>query len=148
MKGIVKMEPVVLRFTGAASGCAVTSIFIQRLRAGHRESQEKFWAKIGVSQSGGSRYENGQRPLPKPIIALINELQRRRDTGNSKKFNFREYSGTACQRMRTRRGLNQTEFWEKIGVTQSGGSRYENGANMPPWVTACLNLVYPRAGRR
>lgn len=23
--------------------------------------------------------------------------------------------------------LNQQEFWEKVGITQSGGSRYENG---------------------
>ena len=23
--------------------------------------------------------------------------------------------------------LNQTEFWERVGITQSGGSRYENG---------------------
>lgn len=28
-------------------------------------------------------------------------------------------------------GANQSEFWTKFGVTQSGGSRYESGRNMP-----------------
>jgi transcriptional regulator with XRE-family HTH domain len=28
-------------------------------------------------------------------------------------------------------GMNQTEFWSKFGVTQSGGSRYESGRHMP-----------------
>lgn len=28
-------------------------------------------------------------------------------------------------------GANQSEFWSKFGVTQSGGSRYEGGRNMP-----------------
>lgn len=28
-------------------------------------------------------------------------------------------------------GLNQSAFWSRFGVTQSGGSRYESGRNMP-----------------
>ena len=28
-------------------------------------------------------------------------------------------------------GVNQSEFWMKFGVTQSGGSRYESGRNIP-----------------
>lgn len=28
-------------------------------------------------------------------------------------------------------GINQSEFWSKFGVTQSGGSRYEAGRSMP-----------------
>lgn len=32
---------------------------------------------------------------------------------------------------RTYRGeVNQANFWNKFGVTQSGGSRYENGRDM------------------
>lgn len=27
--------------------------------------------------------------------------------------------------------MNQSEFWSRYGVTQSGGSRYESGRNMP-----------------
>jgi len=33
--------------------------------------------------------------------------------------------------IRRKLSLNQSEFWGKIGVTQSGGSRYESGRNMP-----------------
>ena len=29
--------------------------------------------------------------------------------------------------IRRKLGLNQQQFWSKIGVTQSGGSRYESG---------------------
>ena len=28
-------------------------------------------------------------------------------------------------------GFNQSEFWSRFGVTQSGGSRYEGGRNLP-----------------
>ena len=27
--------------------------------------------------------------------------------------------------------LNQSEYWTRFGVTQSGGSRYESGRNIP-----------------
>ena len=32
---------------------------------------------------------------------------------------------------RKKEGLNQLEFWTRYGVTQSGGSRYESGRNIP-----------------
>jgi DNA-binding transcriptional regulator YiaG len=32
---------------------------------------------------------------------------------------------------RQKSNLNQTEFWKWYGVTQSGGSRYESGRNIP-----------------
>lgn len=44
--------------------------------------------------------------------------------------------------IRRRLGLNQQEFWTKIGVTQSGGSRYESGRNMPKPVRELLRLVH------
>ncbi len=28
-------------------------------------------------------------------------------------------------------GLNQSEYWKRVGVTQSGGSRYESGRAIP-----------------
>ena len=28
-------------------------------------------------------------------------------------------------------GLNQSEYWNRFGVTQSGGSRYESGRAIP-----------------
>lgn len=44
--------------------------------------------------------------------------------------------------IRRRLGLNQQEFWTRIGVTQSGGSRYESGRNMPKPVRELLRLVH------
>jgi DNA-binding transcriptional regulator YiaG len=39
-------------------------------------------------------------------------------------------------------GLSQAEFWSRIEVTQSGGSRYENGRTMPGPVRKLLRIVY------
>ncbi len=44
--------------------------------------------------------------------------------------------------IRRRLGLNQQEFWTRIGVTQSGGSRYETGRRMPKPVRELLRLVH------
>ena len=44
--------------------------------------------------------------------------------------------------IRRKLGLNQSEFWSKLGITQSGGSRYESGRDMPWAVGQLLRLVY------
>ncbi|MDS4014121.1 MAG: transcriptional regulator [Candidatus Accumulibacter sp.] len=44
--------------------------------------------------------------------------------------------------IRRRLGMNQQQFWSKLGVTQSGGSRYESGRNMPKPVRELLRLVH------
>ncbi|MDR2786865.1 MAG: transcriptional regulator [Candidatus Accumulibacter sp.] len=44
--------------------------------------------------------------------------------------------------IRHKLGLNQQQFWSKIGVTQSGGSRYESGRNMPRPVRELLRLAH------
>lgn len=44
--------------------------------------------------------------------------------------------------IRRKLGLNQQQFWSTIGVTQSGGSRYESGRNMPKPVRELLRLVH------
>lgn len=38
--------------------------------------------------------------------------------------------------------MTQTEFWERLGVTQSAGSRYESGAEMPRPTQELYRLVY------
>ncbi len=40
-----------------------------------------------------------------------------------------DFSNIAVARMKE--GLNQKDFWKRYGVTQSGGSRYESGRNIP-----------------
>ena len=42
--------------------------------------------------------------------------------------------------IRRKLGLNQHDFWSKVGVTQSGGSRYESGRNMPRPVRELVRL--------
>src|SRR5512138_233857 len=44
--------------------------------------------------------------------------------------------------IRRRLGMNQEQFWTQIGVTQSGGSRYESGREMPKPVRELLRLVH------
>jgi DNA-binding transcriptional regulator YiaG len=43
-----------------------------------------------------------------------------------KKLDFYDIAVT-----RQKSNLNQTGFWKRYGVTQSGGSRYESGRNIP-----------------
>lgn len=44
--------------------------------------------------------------------------------------------------LRVQLDLNQQEFWSAIGVTQSGGSRYENDRRIPKPVMELLRLRY------
>ena len=44
--------------------------------------------------------------------------------------------------IRRKLGMNQQQVWGMIGVTQSGGSRYESGRNMPRPVRELLRLVH------
>ncbi len=41
---------------------------------------------------------------------------------------------------RKKEGLNQKDFWTRYGVTQSGGSRYESGRNLPKPLAVLLWL--------
>lgn len=43
-----------------------------------------------------------------------------------KKLDFSDIGAT-----RNKESLNQKDFWARYGVTQSGGSRYESGHNIP-----------------
>jgi len=47
-----------------------------------------------------------------------------------------------AREIRRKLGLNQQQFWSALGVTQSGGSRYESGRSMPKPVRELLRLVH------
>ena len=49
---------------------------------------------------------------------------------------------TNPRQVRRNLGLNQEEFWNRIGVTQSGGSRYETGRDIPKPVQQLLRLIH------
>lgn len=57
-------------------------------------------------------------------------------------------NGSQAKELRMQRGLNQSEFWNRIGVTQSGGSRYESGRDMGKPVKILLNLCYSTPKKR
>ena len=44
--------------------------------------------------------------------------------------------------IRQKRGMNQSQFWQPLGVTQSGGSRYESGRNIPKPVRLLLAIAH------
>ena len=45
------------------------------------------------------------------------------------------------EEIRKSKGENQTEFWARFGITQSGGSRYEGGRS-PARPTQLLMALY------
>lgn len=49
---------------------------------------------------------------------------------------------TNPREIRRKLRMNQQEFWSRVGVTQSGGSRYESGRSMPKPVRELLRLVH------
>jgi len=51
-------------------------------------------------------------------------------------------AGKDAKLLRSRLGMNQSDFWSKISVTQSGGSRYESGRSLPKPVRVLLHLAY------
>ncbi len=47
-----------------------------------------------------------------------------------------------ARELRRKLGINQQQFWSKLGVTQSAGSRYESGRSMSRPVQQLLRLVH------
>ena len=56
----------------------------------------------------------------------------------------KEYTSRDLIQLRKKLGLNQSEFWKAINVTQSGGSRYERGRKAPDQVLLLVELVHER----
>jgi hypothetical protein len=51
-------------------------------------------------------------------------------------------NGSEALTLRHKLGLNQSDFWKRIFITQSCGSRYEAGRNISKSVLQLLNLAY------
>lgn len=51
-------------------------------------------------------------------------------------------SGKSVLELRKRLAMSQAVFWRHVGVTQSGGSRYESGRTPPKQVLWALHFVY------
>ena len=52
------------------------------------------------------------------------------------------YTGDDIVALRKKLNLNQSEFWHPLGVTQSGGSRYESGRSIPRPVQVLYVIAY------
>lgn len=60
----------------------------------------------------------------------------------NKKTNDTKANGIDVIATRQKLGINQLQFWGQIGVTQSGGSRYESGRKIPAAVQKLLTIAY------
>jgi DNA-binding XRE family transcriptional regulator len=66
MNGLEKNgEPVAINFKAISGNKA------RRYRKRKDESQEKFWGRVHVAQSTGSRFEDGTLPIPAQVCALL-----------------------------------------------------------------------------
>ena len=58
----------------------------------------------------------------------------------AKKAEIPTIPGADIAAFRKKSSLNQAEFWGPLGITQSGGSRYESGRKIPKPVMALVVL--------
>ena len=63
---------------------------------------------------------------------------------NKVAMNIKSIDGQRVLALRRRLGLNQYDFWVRLGVTQSGGSRYESGRRIPRPMLLLIELAYGR----
>ena len=57
-------------------------------------------------------------------------------------MNTKNFTAEQVLTLRKKLELNQTNFWNRIGITQSGGSRYESGRDIPAPVQTLLAIAY------
>jgi len=86
-----------------------------------------------------SRHISRFNPEPLPMTGLLSAVQ---EEITLKKAAKSLGNSDHPREIRHRRGLNQQQFWPLIGVTQSGGSRYESGRRMPKPVRELLRIVH------
>lgn len=55
---------------------------------------------------------------------------------------LKTYTGEEVRALRQKLNLNQSEFWAPFQTTQSGGSRYESGRDIPEPVQVLLNIAF------
>ena len=53
-----------------------------------------------------------------------------------------QINGAAACYLRNQAGKNQRDFWTSLGITQSGGSRYENSSKIPKPLRTLIFIQY------
>ena len=62
---------------------------------------------------------------------------------STKTSNGKITNGKKAQKLRQHLGMKQDEFWSRVGVTQSAGSRYETGSRrLPVPLQMLIELAY------
>ncbi len=59
-----------LQMTSRQFGLVITAEELRKFRRSRHESQGMFWARFGVTQSRGSRFEKGAE-IPRPVAILL-----------------------------------------------------------------------------
>lgn len=54
----------------------------------------------------------------------------------------KQITGSVARALREKSGKSQKEFWQSVGITQSGGCRYEGGAVIPKPIRQLLFIFY------
>lgn len=52
------------------------------------------------------------------------------------------FTGQEVSAIRRKLRMNQSAFWSPLGITQSGGSRYESGRAIPKPIHKLLAIAY------
>lgn len=65
-----KLDEVLGSVSGEVGDVVNNPALLRELRRTKRESQNRFWARFGVTQTRGSRFEQGQR-LPPSVLILL-----------------------------------------------------------------------------
>ena len=120
-------------------------------------TQSAFWGRLGVTQSGGSRYETG-REAPPTVMAMLRLIYDPEEEARAFLARLREpcrrlrkvehetvnavSDGSGARTLRTALGLSQAAFWDLLGITQSSGSRYEAGEEMPAGAATLIRLLF------
>jgi hypothetical protein len=73
---VVENEPALHAANDACAQAATASgeLGLRQFRISKRESQATFWARFGVTQSSGSRFETGLG-VPPPVALLVKLYQ-------------------------------------------------------------------------
>lgn len=81
------------------------------LRRSLNLSQTAFWTRLGVAQSGGSRYEGG-RPLPLPVAKLLDIIYIKRISPD----HFNETDSVILELLKTK----HSDLYASLGKTARG----------------------------
>ena len=60
---------------------------------------------------------------------------------------LKRFTGDEVRELRRKCVMNQSEFWARFMTTQSGGSRYESGRDIPEPVQVLLNIAFGAEGK-